>query len=169
LGSNILTDFQIQGLRNAELLEWSSDGKELVVHELGKTEVHIVDYATHGILNTYRLNIAPDTPVVWSPNKDMLLFQANNKRIVVWDVANGEISATLSDYPGQAIDLKWHPQSSHVVIAGEDGVWIWNIETNAATIVQREKAFAVDWSPDAQQLVTHLGTEMRVYDIIELP
>jgi WD40 repeat protein len=170
LKTDSITNFDIDSLQNVELVGWNPEGRELAVHKFLSTEVQIVDYTTHEVTVTHQLNIELSYPVIWNSNNHMLLFQPDvDNRIVIWDTLTKNEFTSISGYSGRAFDLKWHPQDSHVVIAGENGVWIWNIATNTAAIVQKEKAFAVDWSPDGRQLVTHLGSEMRIYDITELP
>jgi WD40 repeat protein len=168
LEDDTVTDYNIRGLEEVRLLGWSPDGAELAVVE-SEGPLQIIDYPSHRITRTYRLNRAVTSPLEWGPASDVLLIQARNNMILVCEASSGETIARLSIYSGKANDLKWHPQGTYVAIAGEDGVWVWNTESNVAAIVQNEQAHTVDWSPDGQQLVTHVEAELRIYDIPELP
>jgi WD40 repeat protein len=168
LEDETVIDYNIRGLEHVSVLGWSPDGANLVAVELDGP-IQIVDFPTHRITRTYRLNRPADSPLGWNPVVDRVIVRARDNTLKVCDASSGEIVASLSMYSGRAFGLAWHPQGTHVAVTGENGVWIWNTETNVAAVVQDEQAHTVDWSPDGQQLVTHVETELRIYDIPELP
>lgn len=94
--------------------------------------------------------------LTWSPTRNELAFSLG-RYAQVWDAEAEEIVTTLQFENSSVLDLVWHPQGSHLVVSGHQGVKIWPCDDWDADPAVREIAAAsvtIALSPDGQYLAS---------------
>jgi WD40 repeat protein len=65
--------------------------------------------------------------LTWHPTKPYLALAAG-RFVQIWDIAMGELIATLDFDLSTVFDLAWHPAGTHLAVAGNLGARIWQSE-----------------------------------------
>ncbi|MDB9527433.1 hypothetical protein PN498_15650 [Oscillatoria sp. CS-180] len=94
--------------------------------------------------------------LIWNPTRNELAFSLG-RYAQVWDAATAEIVTTLQFENSSILDLVWHPQGSHLIVSGHQGVKIWSSDDWDADPTVREIAaasVAIALSPDGQYLAS---------------
>ena len=94
--------------------------------------------------------------LTWHPTRNELAFSLG-RYAQVWDAETAEIATTLQFETSSVLDLVWHPQGSHLIVSGHQGVKIWPSDDWNADPTVREIAaasVAIAPSPDGQYLAS---------------
>ena len=94
--------------------------------------------------------------LTWNPTRNELAFSLG-RHAQVWDAETVAIATTLQFETSSVLDLAWHPQGSHLIVSGHQGVKIWHRDDWNADPEVREIAaasVAIAPSPDGQYLAS---------------
>lgn len=94
--------------------------------------------------------------LTWNPTRNELAFSLG-RYAQVWDAEAEGIVTTLQFENSSVLDLAWHPQGSHLIVSGHQGVKIWHRDDWDADPAVREIAaasVAIALSPDGQYLAS---------------
>ncbi|MEM9120359.1 MAG: hypothetical protein AAGD09_21110 [Cyanobacteria bacterium P01_F01_bin.56] len=92
----------------------------------------------------------------WHPTRNELAFSLG-RYAQVWDAEVETVVTTLQFENSSVLDLVWHPQGSHLIISGHQGVKIWPSDDWDADPTVREidaASVAIALSPDGQYLAS---------------
>jgi WD40 repeat protein len=81
----------------------------------------------------------------WARDNTNRLAFANNGQLMLWDVANDKLSKH-SITSGWIESLSWEDNSSLIVLASSEGVFIWDDKTGQFKTVNNDYASTVNWT-----------------------
>jgi len=66
-------------------------------------------------------------PLAWSPDSKSLATRANDRTLVLWDVASGTPWRTLSSRVNGVNSLSWGENGDALAIAQNNGISVWEV------------------------------------------
>lgn len=147
-----------------DCLAFSSDGHYLAA---GGQSGHLLIWpltlpshpSTHSSVHPPTVLSHPRTWIdrlTWNPTRNELAFSLG-RYAQVWDAGAAAVATTLQFENSSVLDLVWHPQGSHLMASGNQGVKIWHRDDWDADPEVREIAaasVAIALSPDGQYLAS---------------
>jgi WD40 repeat protein len=140
--------------RSGKVLAWKQDflGPVVLVRDLtsGKEQ-----RLTWGDRLPFLLTLSPDDR--WLAASDLDKTASSEKGgLVVWNLADGKIAATLDNMQGLATGLTFSPDGKLLAAAHQNGLLVWEWQTGKkrqlAAIEEKQTMMAVAISPDSKLL-----------------
>ncbi|MEL6151102.1 MAG: hypothetical protein AAFV33_21975 [Chloroflexota bacterium] len=94
----------------------------------------------------------------WSPDGEQMLWQRNNRRMDVYNLASGEIDIELSQMPGIFQAPDWSPIDDRLLFgvfnpdAGNTDIVVQDGDTETILAESLEGAVSFTWSPDGEHV-----------------
>lgn len=146
--------------QSIDCLAFSADGHYIAAGgQSGQLFIWPLHLPTHSPIHPPTLLSYPRTwldRLTWNPTRNELAFSLG-RYAQVWDAEAAEIVTTLQFENSSILDLVWHPQGSHLMVSGHQGVKIWHRDDWDADPTVREIAaagVAIALSPDGQYLAS---------------
>jgi mono/diheme cytochrome c family protein/DNA-binding beta-propeller fold protein YncE len=175
------TDVLKAGTRSPFMLEFSPDGKRLLVIDGGISPLATMLDVTRDGKQLYRVFGPHDAfySVGFSRDGKSVVMTTGAGPVRVYDAANGELRGTgkageagnSSDRPGTGFSSAFSPDGKHLVTGHQDGtVVVWDAATVRALYAfqahgRHEKVWGLRFSPDGKRLVsTSVGGSVRFWD-----
>ena len=111
-------------------------------------------------LYIYRGHKGSVRSVAWSPDGTRIASGSDDKRLQVWEVANGKQSFTISGLASTAISVAWSPDGTRIASEGEiEGtVQVWDATTGRKIstfhATSDSAVMVLAWSPDGGRIVS---------------
>lgn len=131
--------------QSIDCLAFSADGRHLAAGgQSGQLLIWPIHLSTH--LPTHSPTLLPHPRtwldrLTWNPTRNELAFSLG-RHAQVWDAETAAIATTLQFETSSVLDLAWHPQGSHLIVSGHQGVKIWHRDDWNADPEVREIAAA---------------------------
>ncbi|MBE9140305.1 hypothetical protein IQ254_24425 [Nodosilinea sp. LEGE 07088] len=152
----------------AEIILQEANGQSIDCLAFSADGHYLAAGGQSGQLLIWTIHSPTDPPVVlpharawldrltWNPRRNELAFSLG-RYAQVWDAEAKEVVTTLQFENSSVLDLVWHPQGSHLIASGHQGVKIWSSDDWDADPIVREIAaasVAIALSPDGQYLAS---------------
>lgn len=140
---------------------WCPDSERLAVasHRVG---VLLYDMHTQTLQRIGRSDVPPRTRrVEWSPDGKYLASAREAGFILIWNMSDYSLHATLEGHRGMVAALAWSPDGTRLASGswgrGSEQLFIWDTQNwNCVTVIDdpNESVSGVTWSADASMLVS---------------
>ncbi|MEO0406632.1 MAG: hypothetical protein AAF289_04700 [Cyanobacteria bacterium P01_A01_bin.135] len=146
--------------QSTDCLDFSADGRYLAAGgQSGQLLIWPLDPHTHSPTAPPTRLANPRTwldRLTWNPICNELAFSLG-RYAQVWDAEADGVATTLQFDNSSVLDLAWHPQGSHLIVGGHQGIKIWQRDDWYADPAVREMAaasVAIALSPDGRYLAS---------------
>jgi WD40 repeat protein len=140
-------------------------GKVLAFHPSGHTltasagfngDIQLLDLAT-GEVTVLAGHTSPIEAAAFSPDGHTLATGSSDKTVRLWDLATGQVTATLTHHSGFVVSVAFSPDGHTLAAATGDLVQLWDVATGQATATlfgHTEHVWPVAFSPDGHTLAS---------------
>ncbi len=163
----------IQSRSVAVFVDWSADGKRLIVADSGR-DITICDIGSGKALRTFRIDGESRCVVAFSPNGRSFAHSGTAGAIKLRDANTGEVLRTIDglDYPVH--NLIFSRDGSQIMGVGDNGAFkIWNAKTGQEMATGKLSGlwvYRIKFSPDGKRVAIAgnftrlLSGEVRILD-----
>ena len=144
-------------ISGVDSIAFSPDGETIAT--LSDAIIYLWDASSHALKNTFTRDIDNDhiddvDLITFSPNSDTIATANWDDTVSLWDVATGELSATLTGHTGSVYSVAFSPDGKTLASGSRDGtVCLWNVATGTykTTLIGHTlEVKSVAFSPDGR-------------------
>ena len=108
--------------------------------------------------------------LAWSPDGRQALSGAEDRTILLWDVASGRCLRVLEGHTDDIFSVAWSPDGRQALSGGRDkAVRLWEVASGRCLCVlegHTDGIFSVAWSPDGRQALSGgRDKTVRLWDV----
>lgn len=138
---------------------FNHDGSLLATVEEGN--IHLWDTTTFELSQTIMDDSTRLFGLRFSPDGSRIAAYNLDGDVKLWDSATGQDVITVGTY-GRGIYFSFSSDSAFLAISGEDGIHIWNVETQSEQVtLEQSEPGPVGFSPDGAMVVHTSGYRSR--------
>ncbi|MCP5098248.1 MAG: protein kinase [Chloroflexi bacterium] len=135
---------------------WSPNGRFLATSGPDNA-IHILDTTDWSEENQLNSN---GSVLAWSPNNDQLLIGSRSGSVVLWEIANTDVTTSWTDHSSGVTAVSWSPDGTQFASgSSDDFVHVYDInEGSEIRSTYRQDGVAdLAWSPDGNFIATAGG------------
>lgn len=169
--SEIVATLDIEVLKITSIV-WSPDGKSLAVGASNGTIYIWKDSLTQTL--TLSGHSRPIRSLAWSSDSTRLASVGADEKLVLCDVAAGQLETTIETGMEDFQSVSWHPENSNLLVtASRDTLSLWNIESASQMSTPQVQIdvpgiLAAEWDASGSMLVTWNPEQIEIWKTASL-